>query len=60
VLFRSTGVAVASQVFTIYAAGFATDKQGNSIAEARVRAQVARDTTTGKFKIVFLEPLIWP
>jgi hypothetical protein len=55
-----TGVAVASQVFTIYAAGFATDKQGSSVAEARVRAQVARDTNTGKFKIVFLEPLIWP
>jgi Tfp pilus assembly protein PilX len=53
-------VTTSSDVFTIYAAGFATDKQGNSIAEARVRAQVARDTTTGKFKIVFLEPLIWP
>jgi hypothetical protein len=55
-----TGVAVASQVFTIYAAGFALDKQSNSVAESRVRAQVARDINTGKFKIVFFEPLIWP
>lgn len=55
-----TGVAVASQVFTIYAAGFATDKQGNEVAESRVRAQVARDKDTGKFEIVYLEPLIWP
>ena len=55
-----TGVAVASQVFTIYASGFALDKQTNVVAESRMRAQVARDTNTGKFKIVFLEPLIWP
>jgi len=55
-----TGVTVASQTFTIYAAGFATDKKTNSMAEQRVKAQVTRDTNTGKFKIIFLEPLIWP
>lgn len=55
-----TGITVASQVFTVYAVGFATDKQTNIVAESRMRAQVARDTNTGKFKIVFLEPLIWP
>jgi Tfp pilus assembly protein PilX len=55
-----TGITVASQVFTVYAAGFATDKTGAVVAESRMRAQVARDTNTGKFKIVFLEPLIWP
>ena len=55
-----TGITVASQVFTVYAAGFALDKQTNVVAESRLRAQVARDTNTGKFKIVFLEPLIWP
>jgi len=54
-----TGVSVASQTFTVYAAGFATDKQGIDTAEVRVRAQVTRDTNTGKFKIIFIEPLIW-
>ena len=55
-----TGVTVSSQVFTVYAAGFATDRQRNVVAESRMRAQVARDTNTGKFRVVFMEPLVWP
>jgi len=55
-----SGIAVSSQIFTVYAAGFANDKQGTEVAEARLRAQVARDTNSGLFKVIFLEPLIWP
>jgi hypothetical protein len=55
-----SGIAVSSQVFTVYAVGFANDKQGVEVAEARLRAQVARDTNSGLFKVIFLEPLIWP
>jgi len=55
-----SGIAVSSQVFTIYSVGFAIDKLGEQVAEARVRAQVARDTNTGLFRVTFLEPLIWP
>jgi hypothetical protein len=55
-----SGITVASQVFTVYSAGYANDRQGNETAEARVRAQVARDPASGRFRVIFLEPLIWP
>jgi hypothetical protein len=55
-----SGVTVASQVFTVFSAGFANDKQGTEVAQARVRAQVARDPTNNLFRVIFLEPLIWP
>jgi len=53
-------VTTSSEVFTVYTAGFAVDRSGRVAAEARVRAQVARDPNTGRFRLLLAEPLSWP
>ena len=52
---------VSSDAFTIYAVGYAMDRNTNVIAESRMRVQVARDPgTTNRFRIILAEPLVWP
>jgi hypothetical protein len=52
---------VSSDAFTIYAVGYAMDRNTNVVAESRMRVQVARDPVAGdKFRIILAEPLVWP
>ena len=49
-----------SEVFTVYSVGYAVDKNDRVVSESLVRAQVARDPATGRFRLIFAEPLSWP
>lgn len=52
---------VSSDIFTVYAVGYAMDKNTNVVSETRMRAQVARDPiATNQFQIIMAEPFVWP
>jgi hypothetical protein len=53
-------LAAASDVFTVYSAGYAMDKKTNVTGETFLRSQVARDPADPtKFRVIYTEPLIW-